>query len=801
MPGLTIFGGLEAGEDHTIVSSGAAPRPEAAAAPILGGAIADQGVGLFAAQPSVLLGRDDPLLNLGASWAGERGLMAVSGPLGVGKSALSQAFLRRLLASKGLRGARAFGWRADGARGCAGRFLRALAAFLDLGETPGRPSAVLAEALLRRLREVPTLVILDGAERLAHPPHLRGGRMKDPALSTLIAGLAAPGESMALVIGRQILAEAPSERRFRLGGLAPEHGAALLAGMGVLGEGRRLRAASEALGGNPLALRRLARLLRRRAAEEGAAPSIDRRDRLPIARLLQDEGRDPIDPEARRAAAALAEDLDRVERLPRRAAGRGAPERELLAMAGLAPQGLDAAALAALTADPPLEPGEDGAESSERALRARREFARRRLAALALITEEAETAPLRAEPLVGAAARERWAARAPESLRRAERRLYEHHRRAAPSHPATDAEMAPLLAAIPHGAAGSDDPRAFGKVFRAQLWDRALRGESRFALARLGAVEETLSALARFFVEPWRRPDPRLAPLDEARALTLAGFCLRGMARLREAEQALDRAATRFDALGRREDAARAETERAEALIGLGRGEEAETAAMRAMEQAGRLSETADRMVTALSAAAGAARLVGADALASRRLRQAESVQRARAEAGLSDRPRLYSLAGRRLALAFLTEERLEDADIRARAAMAAAEEDRLPLARGLGALTLAEISARRLERGAEAAPRALPEARELFDRALAEIDLSGRRDALPEALIARARFLASLAARRGGARDRRAAEADLERALAIAEAAEMAPAEAEALTLLSALKPRTASERAERRG
>lgn len=748
-----------------------------------------------------LFGRDDQLSRIAALWLGPRGVLSVWGGVGVGKSALARAAEQMLLEKVARPPAYRLHFRIRCKRGEARRLLTALHdALKGLGlidrDAVGDEPEARAARIVAALRSRPALVVLDGLEALQHPPHIRGGRLRNPLLARMFEALAgdeAPSASMILALGRQALTEAPDSRRMRLRPLGTEHGAALLRAERLAGGPEELAEAARALEGCPLCLKRAARMIRRETPA-GSPPRAACQDRIAPDRLLSDED-GPIDYEARRAAATLAVDLERVERLPRRAAGRGGPERALMAMASLAPEGLGPRELAALLEDPPI-PGMTEALLllGPRAREARLDYAMRRLAGLGLVElldEPEQDAPeqdapegagsgpfahrrLKAPPLVRAAARARLQAIAPDALRIAERRLFHAGRSGAASHPACREDLLPVAAAIPHGAAGARGTGALSKVFRTQLWDRLLRGERRFAIARLGAFDPVATALAAFFEARWTRPDPDLEPIDQARALSVAGFALRGRSRLRESAAAQGAAAQLYGQLGRRDDAARAHTERAEALIQLGDLERAREAAEAAFALAEFGERASDRRVTALSALAAVEIADGGAAAAARRLRQAESAQAALVEEGVSDRRRLYSLAGRRAVQALLAERRLSEAESRARSIEAAALEDGYPYAIGLARLSLAEIAAARLETD----PRqAIPEARAEFEASIAALEAAGRIDALPEALLLRGRFLGRLAARRGGERDLEAARRDFERALRLAETAEMAPA------------------------
>lgn len=753
---------------------------------------------------SPFVGRETELARLEGAWRRPGGLFGLYGGVGVGKSALMRAAIQRLTVDTPPGGAafeRPAHWicvAATAKRGEAPRILNLLWRELYARGLIEKASAGTRETEIDRalqiaaaLRRHRLLIVIDGAEHLQHPPHLRGGRFKNAALAALAGALAQATDEcsgLLLLVGRQPLREASSTQRMLLAELPQKDGAALLAAQGVVGGAEELRLAASALEGNPLCLKRAARILRRRVGPGGRLRGADV-DRIAPEELIRDAD-GPIDPEVRRAAAALAQDVARVERLPRRAAGRGDPERALLSMISLSRLGLGRPALEALLA-PPAIPGltDTLLNSPPKAREARLAFAARRLCAMGLATrrdgdgDAVYTAPL----LVRAVARARLAREAPDALGIAERRLFQVVKAGAVSHPACVSELSPVVAAIGHGAAGARGAGALSKLFRNQLWDRVLRGERRYALARFGAFDAVGGALAAFFEARWTQPSQALEPLEQARALSIAGFALAARARLREAAAAQLAAADLFSELRRPQDAARALTERAEALAQIGDLEAARCAAEDALAQAELAPHLADRQVTALSALAGVEALDDRQPAAARRLREAERIQASLVEAGLSERPRLYSLAGRRAALVKLAEGRIGEAERRAAAMRTAAEEDGYPYALGLAQLTLAQIEASQLQLD----PRqAIPAAREAFNRAVTAFQEAGRLDALPEALLARGSFLEELWTLRGGSADRQAAQSDFRRALTLAETAEMTPVSRQAKALLLEQSP-----------
>jgi hypothetical protein len=96
------------------------------------------------------------------------------------------------------------------------------------------------------------------------------------------------------------------------------------------------------------------------------------------------------------------------------------------------------------------------------------------------------------------------------------------------------AGMAPLFAAIAHGAAAGEHRAAYQEVYL----PRVGRGNEAYIAHKLGALGQDLAALAHFFAQPWSTPTAALAERDQALMVANAGFALRAQARLRDAEEA-----------------------------------------------------------------------------------------------------------------------------------------------------------------------------------------------------------------------------------------------------------------------
>src|SRR5262249_46494069 len=98
--------------------------------------------------------------------------------------------------------------------------------------------------------------------------------------------------------------------------------------------------------------------------------------------------------------------------------------------------------------------------------------------------------------------------------------------------PETVEEMTPLYAAVVHGVLAGKNQQALTEV----LWRRIYRGKEGFNWRRLGAFGSEVAIFSAFFAPPWEQLAPGLGESWEAWVLNNAGFALRALGRLAEAE-------------------------------------------------------------------------------------------------------------------------------------------------------------------------------------------------------------------------------------------------------------------------
>ena len=520
-----------------------------------------------------LIGRDGALDRLDAAWASERiRVLVMHAWGGVGKTSLAATW-RAEMALKRWRGARrVFDWsfyhlgtRPEGDAEYQGAssdrfFAEALEFFGDPNPLLGSPwdkGARLAKLVAKER----SLLILDGLEPLQYPPGHQGGlagQLKDPALAALLRGLAdKPHNGLCVVTSRQSVTDLEANQGrtvtdWELERLDDGAGAALLAHLGVNGTDKERREVSHAVSGHALTLRLLGAWLKKahhgdirkwklvkfekadartqgghafkvmKAYEDWLASAGEEGQRqLAILRLLGlfDRPADPGCLGALRAKPAIDGLTDTLADL--------ADEDWEAAVSDLE----DLQLLARMPFEPQPVRGFDEQTAKRAFVTGMRSLPEPTIYALpATLRGEA----LEAHPLVRDYFARQLRTREPEAWRAAHRRLYEHLCNRVPYWPEGLAGLEPLYQAVAHGCQAG----LYQQACEALYHDRINRGTDLggfYSTKMLGALGADLGAVACFFAEPWRRPEPSLTEAASAWLLGATAFCLRALGRLTEA--------------------------------------------------------------------------------------------------------------------------------------------------------------------------------------------------------------------------------------------------------------------------
>ena len=242
-------------------------------------------------------------------------------------------------------------------------------------------------------------------------------------------------------------------------------------------------------------------------------------------------------------------------------------------------------------------------------------------------------------PLIRAYFAHRLKSQSPDAWQAAHTKLYDYYKDL-PSKPQPDTleEMQPLFRAVAHGCAAGIHQQALEEVY----WPRIQRSSrENYLCNQLGPFGDDLATLAHFFATPWSTPAPNLAPHRQAVTLNWAGFSLRALGRLREAQQPM-RASENFWVKQKKwKNAAIDASNLSELQLTLGEVEAAVASAERSVVHADRSGDLFSRMVNRTTHA-DALHQYGNLGAALKLFQAAEELQKQ----WQPEAPQLYSLPG-----------------------------------------------------------------------------------------------------------------------------------------------------------
>lgn len=663
-----------------------------------------------------LFGRQAELEMLDSAWESEdTNVVSLVAWGGVGKSTLVNKWLEQMEADNYRDARRVYAWSfySQGTNErvtSADLFINnALEWFGDPEPTAGSPWDK-GERLARLVRAEETLLVLDGLEPLQSPHAHERGKIKDPALSTLLNELARENQGLCLITTRERVTDleefTETVLHKDLEQISDEAGRALLRVGGVRGTDAELEQAVRDFGNHALAVQLLAVYLHdidgHHVSHAAGIPDLD----IPVER-----GRHP-----RRMLAAFEQRF-----------GPG-PEVELLRMLGLFDRPADAASLAALRNSPPIPGLTDHVEQLSEAdwLRTVEKLRRHKLIAPAS-THHADDGTLDAHPLVREHFGEQLKQDFPDAWREGNNRLYEHLRDTTKEFPDTIEEMEPLYAAVAHGCAAGRHQEALDDVY----WLRMLRGNAFFNTRKLGAFGANLTTLASFFDPPWHQPVSTLVSNVKGFILNEAGFVLGALGRLIEATQPMQAA---LEAHILQEDwanAAQNANNLSESHLTIGDLPQALLYARKSIELADRSGNSFHRM-DKRTALADVLYRMGRMSESESAICEAEEMQKNESP----EFPFLYSIGGFRYCNLLLHQGKYADAQIRASITLQWMEQYGGPLYIALDYLSLGR--AYLLQAKHEATDNFL-QATDYLNRAVNGIRQAGTLQYLPLGLMARA--------------------------------------------------------------
>jgi len=739
----------------------------------------------------LLIGRESELTMLDAAWSGDdrKNVVTIVAFGGVGKSTLAA----RWAATKMNDVERYFDW-SFYRQGSSDIFLKtaleffgdpALAASAADGWTKG-------ERLAQLVAQRRTLLILDGLEPLQDA---KSGELRDPALQSLLRGLAARNPGLCLVTTRQEIPDLDTFRnttapQWKLERLSKEAGASLLGELGVNGTPHELETLASDVKGHALTLTLLGKFL-----AEAHGGDIRRRDLVSLHEADYEETSGHAFGVMEAYEQWLARDGRHVELAILRLLGLfdrpATPDclaalREAPAIDGLTDSLVtltDAQWNLAVTRlvqlgfvdEHPWEPPRIDGYSEEEARRIKADWILPGDAQPPQIADERQKAgnAIDAHPLI----REYFARgvreSAPETWRAAHGRLYEHLRDSVPYWPEGVDGLQPLYQAVVHGCQAGRAAETCKQVYHDRILRDTLGPHAAYSTNMLGLTGADLAAVRYFFTVPWKQFAADLTAVVQSWLLIEAAYRLRTLGRLDEAREPMRAGLDAYVALENWEYASIAGGNLSELDLTLGDVASAMHRAEQSVQHADR-SGNALRIMAMHTTHADALHQAGRAAEADERFREAETLQ--------SDNdpthPLLYWVVGFRFCDLLLAENEraawrrylgsdaqpfdtrtLSDVEHRTTISLADAMRNKLLLSIALDNLTLGRVALDRtiLEDGD------INIARSRVETAVNGIRQAGQADDLPRALLTRA-WLRVLQG------DPDAARADLDEAQQLAE-------------------------------
>lgn len=466
-----------------------------------------------------LFGRQTELALLNEAWAsGSTNILAFVAYGGVGKSTLVNKWAEKMRWDNYRGAEKVFAW-SFYSQGTGERVTSADAFINEALRWFGDPDPQQGSAwdkgrrLARLINQHKTLLILDGMEPLQSAEVTQKGKIKDPALETLVKELSKRNRGLCLITTRERLPEldryAQKTRQLNLEHISPEAARKLLETRRISGGEAELEALAEQFGNHALAINLLAEYLRLFPGHP-----LEKARHIPDLPIPDEKGR-----HARRVIAAFASHF-----------GEAAPEYRLLCLLGLFDRPAPLAALNAVTAGvdffEPLGNRHGGTwHTTLETLRACR---------LLFKKSEHNSETLDCHPLIREHFGETLQSANPPAWQSAHAQLYEHYKNLPEKElPDTLAEMEPLFAAVRHGCLAGKEKEVNTNIF----FERIKRKNEYFILHKLGSFGSFLSTISNFFQMPWQSVNPKLDTDTKAVLLSQAGFALRAVGRLPEAAQ------------------------------------------------------------------------------------------------------------------------------------------------------------------------------------------------------------------------------------------------------------------------
>ena len=500
-----------------------------------------------------LFGRQKELTLLNEAWeSGATNIVSFVAYGGVGKSTLVKKWVEKMRWDNYRDAEKVYAWsfHSQGTKEqvtSADMFIsNALEWFGDADPKQGSPWDK-GKRLAKLINNHKTLLILDGLEPLQS--EVEKGKIKDPALTTLVTELAKSNRGLCLITTREHVPEldryTKKTNQLNLEHISDEAGRKLLETRRILGSEKELEHIVRKFGNHALAINLLAeylRIFKNHPLKEAS--------NIPDLNIPDEEGK-----HARRIIEAFANRF-----------GSASPEFQLLSMLGLFDRPVPVDAVNAIIRDnavPNLSEKITDTSGSEWSTTLENLRKHR------LLFKESEHRPdtLDCHPLIREHFGEKLEQQNPNGWKQAHVRLYEYYKNLPEKElPDKLEEMEPLFAAVMHGCLAGKHQEAMDDVF----FNRIRRQNELYTFHKLGAFGADLSCLSNFFESLWDKPASGLREEFKTPTLSWAGFALRAVGRLSEAAQPMKACLKLYENKNAEKDVAIAASNLSELYLTLG---------------------------------------------------------------------------------------------------------------------------------------------------------------------------------------------------------------------------------------
>jgi len=469
-----------------------------------------------------LFGRQKELTLLNEAWeSGATNIVSFVAYGGVGKSTLVNKWVEKIRWDNYRGAEKVYAWSfySQGTKEqvtSADMFIsNALEWFGDADPKQGSPWDK-GKRLAKLINNHKTLLILDGLEPLQTAGKVEKGKIKDPALATLVTELAKNNKGLCVITTREHVPEldryTKKTNQLNLEQISDEAGRKLLETRRIFGSEKEMEHIVRQFGNHALAINLLAEYLR--LFED---PPLEKANSIPNLNIPDEEGK-----HARRIIEAFANRF-----------GSASAEFQLLSILGLFDRPVPVDAINAIIHKNPVPGLSDKiTDTSGSGWLTTLENLRKQK----LLFKKSEHNPdtLDCHPLIREHFGEKLQQQNPNGWKQAHVRLYEYYKKLPKKdQPNTLEEMEPLFAAVLHGCLAGKHQEALDDVFH----NRIRRQNEVYTIHKLGALGADLSCLSSFFETLWDKPASGLREDFKAVALSWAGFALRAVGRLSEAAQ------------------------------------------------------------------------------------------------------------------------------------------------------------------------------------------------------------------------------------------------------------------------